>query len=68
DNNNNNLKRSLICKYDNLNQSKIMKGEILKTEYDQNRMIIHRLYDNYLNISISQIVRELEMKTINLFL
>lgn len=34
----------LICKYDNKNQTDIMKKNISKSRYDMNRTLIHKYY------------------------
>lgn len=59
----NDLKKLLICEYDNRNQSKLMHKYIDETTYRFNRQIIHGLYDNMNKYTFRQIQFKLKYNT-----
>jgi len=58
-----NWKKLTICEYDNLNQSKQLKGQIDIMTYRYNKQIIHGLYDNMDKYTLTQIIIKLKYDT-----
>jgi hypothetical protein len=56
-------KAKIICEADNINQNLFMNHIIDKVEYNRNKKVIHWIYDHMNEITITDIMLTIKLKT-----